>query len=258
MIGFLSSGSFAALRALALGPGRAPHDEIVGRSRAGDVDVVDRRVLDEVARPPRRRRRRCAGSRASISGASARSRIGPDPLVDRVHLEQADEALDEHLGGDVHRRDARHVAGAEHERILYPSGSALFDQLNSRWRSTDWSIRLGGAEQENHGRGCCRSRPQETSTSRRPSARVRAPRPKVGRPLTAILFVGFVPRADVASRYHRAPQPLLAGNGAIERKALRFAARLDPPPASTRMSSGRVLRSSAALSAGGIRAKCLR
>ncbi len=42
----------------------------------------------------------------------------PDVRVDRVHLEHADLALDEHLVQNVRRRNRGHVAGAQHQRHL--------------------------------------------------------------------------------------------------------------------------------------------
>ena len=44
--------------------------------------------------------------------------VRSQPGVDRVHLQQADLAFDEHLREDIHRRDARDVARAEHQRHL--------------------------------------------------------------------------------------------------------------------------------------------
>ena len=77
-------------------------------SIAGVLDQVRAHVGAAVARPRRKPR--------SISGANARSMNGPDVLVDRVHLEHAHLALDEHLVEHVGGRDARHVAGAQHQR----------------------------------------------------------------------------------------------------------------------------------------------
>jgi hypothetical protein len=100
---------------LALGAGRPPYDAIVGLGRAGEVDVVDGVVLDQVLPDLG-----AAVDDAQHPGVDQRPQGAledrPDPLVDRVHLEQAHVALDDQLRQHVHRRDGRHVAGAEDER----------------------------------------------------------------------------------------------------------------------------------------------
>ena len=76
------------------------------------MHVVDERMVDE-----QRAHLGAAVDDAEIAARHERLEraleIRSDPLVHRIHLEDAHHALDEHLAGDVHRRDARHVAGAE-------------------------------------------------------------------------------------------------------------------------------------------------
>ena len=135
--GLLEERVVAALAIFPLGSRRAPHDEVVGLVRAGDVHVADARVIGEIR----------ADLRAAVDDCEVPSLDegpqGPleqraEVLVDGVHLEENDAPVDEHLVDDVHRRNRRDVSRAEDQRyeavgiaLLVEGGLVLRDRRAS-------------------------------------------------------------------------------------------------------------------------------
>ena len=93
---------------------RAEDDRLVGAVRAGDVDLVHTRVLDEI-------RTLLRAAIEHLEEAALDERAHPlfderaEEDVHRVDLEGDHPVLDEELVEGVHRRDRRDVARAEHQ-----------------------------------------------------------------------------------------------------------------------------------------------
>src|SRR5665213_3043061 len=99
---------------LPLRPRWSPDDIVVGFIGTGDMYLIDVAVVDEIT---------------SFIGTAVHHRkeilpdgfgksllnVGPEIGIDRVHLEQNDFALVEHLGADIHRPYGGNVSGAEHQ-----------------------------------------------------------------------------------------------------------------------------------------------
>src|ERR1017187_9600661 len=112
--GLLEQWLMALHARLALWPRWSPDDIVVGFIGTGDMHLIDVAVVDEVA---------------TFIGTAVHHRkeilpdgfgksllnVGPEIGIDRVHLEQNDFALVEHLGADIHRPYGGNVSGAEHQ-----------------------------------------------------------------------------------------------------------------------------------------------
>ena len=111
--GLLQPGIVGGLAGRSLCPG-AEHDGVVGRLRAGDVDLIDFGVEDQIF----------ADVDTAVGGPheSCSDEVGEgvldvraDVVVDRAELEHGHVALDKELVDQFERRNAGHVSGAQHE-----------------------------------------------------------------------------------------------------------------------------------------------
>src|ERR1700733_4874466 len=111
--GLLEQWLMALHANFSLPPRWSPDDIVVGFIRAGDMHLINVAVVDEIASflctaVHHRKKTLLDGLGKSLLD------VGAEIGIDRVHLEQNDFALVEHLGDDIHRCDGGDVSGTKH------------------------------------------------------------------------------------------------------------------------------------------------